>query len=162
VEIDDVAKQLYTAIEPLLGAHDADQEIKECALTACAALWSALHSSLTPEQTTQLLTLLLERLKNETTRIAAIKTLRSIAASDNNYLDEIDKEKIDLSPILADSIQTSFLKVQSRSLKQSWLEALDTVVTNHGILDSKDLYSTVLQELSHLVVDSDLHISHLA
>jgi cullin-associated NEDD8-dissociated protein 1 len=163
-EIDDVAKQLYTAIEPLLAAHDVDQEIKECALTACAALLSALHSSLTPEQTTRLLTLLLERLKNETTRIAAIKTLRSIAASDNDYSDEIDKEKIDLSPILADSIQTmaSFLKLQSRSLKQSSLEALDTVVTNHGVSDSKDLYSMVLQELSHLVVDSDLHISHLA
>jgi cullin-associated NEDD8-dissociated protein 1 len=75
--------------------------------------------------------------------------------------------KIDLSPILAESIQTmaSFLKLQSRSLKQSSLEALDTVVTNHGgVLDSKsnDLYSMVLQELSHLVVDSDLHISHLS
>jgi cullin-associated NEDD8-dissociated protein 1 len=161
-EMDDVAKQLYTAMEPLLAAHDVDQEIKECALTACASLLSALHSSLSKEQTTRLLHLLLERLKNETTRIAAIKTLGGIAASSPNS----ENKSLDLTPILGDSIQTmaSFLKLQSRSLKQSSLEALDTVITNHGLSNdvSKDLYSMVLQELSYLVVDSDLHISHLS
>jgi len=157
-EKSDVAKQLYTAMEPLLAAHDVDQEIKECALTACASLLCALHTSLTNEETTRLLTLLLERLKNETTRIAAIKTLGGIASSSD--LDE----KMDLTPILGASIQTmaSFLKLQSRSLKQSSLEALDTVITNHGMADSEELYSMVLQDLSHLVVESDLHISHLS
>jgi hypothetical protein len=74
------------------------------------------------------------------------------------------QDKIDLNPILAESIETmaSFLKLQSRSLKQSCLEALDIVVTNHGLSDSNELYSKVLQDLSHLVVDSDLHISHLS
>jgi cullin-associated NEDD8-dissociated protein 1 len=175
-EMDAVAKQLYTAMEPLLAAHDVDQEIKECALTACASLLSALHSSLDQPQTGRLLDLLLERLKNETTRIAAIKTLSAIAAGaalgsdknameeDNNNNNHTSNSKIDLTPILADSISTmaSFLKLQSRSLKQSSLEALDTVVTNHGVADSEELYAMVLQELSHLVVDSDLHISHLS
>lgn len=157
-EMDDVAKQLYAAMEPLLAAHDVDQEIKECALTTCASLLSALHSSLSREQTARLLDLLLERLKNETTRIAAIKTLARIASASSKSLD--------LTPILGESIQTmaSFLKLQSRSLKQSSLEALDTVITNHGLSndDSKDLYSMVLQDLSYLVVDTDLHISHLS
>ena len=154
-ERDGVANQLYTAMEPLLAAHDVDQEIKECALTACAALLSELHSSLKPEETTRLLTLLLERLKNETTRIVAIKTLSTIAGSSS---------ELNLTPILSESIETmaSFLKLQSRSLKQSALESLDTVVTHHGVADSRDLYSMVLQELAPLVVDSDLHISHLA
>jgi cullin-associated NEDD8-dissociated protein 1 len=159
-EMDEVSKQLFEAIEPLLAAHDVDQEIKECALTACSSLLGSLHGSLKTEQTTRLLTLLLERLKNETTRIAAIKTLSAIAASNQ----DIDQDKIDLSPILSDCIETmaSFLKLQSRSLKQSSLEALDIVVTNHGVQDSTTLYSMVLQELCHLVVDSDLHISHLS
>jgi len=159
-EMDDVAKQLFSAIEPLLAAHDVDQEIKECALTACAALLGVLHYNLTSEQSTSMLILLLERLKNETTRIAAIKTLSGICEA----TPESSQNKIDLTPILAESIQTmaSFLKLQSRSLKQSSLEALDTVVTNHGVSDSNELYSQVLQDLSHLVVDSDLHISHLS
>ena len=165
----EVAKQLYGAIEPLLAAHDVDQEIKECALRATSALLGSLHSNLTNEQTSRLLTLLLDRLKNETTRIAAIKTLSAISAASQDIAGSdamTDDNKIDLSPILAESIETmaSFLKLQSRSLKQSSLEALDIVVTNHGVSDeqSTTMYTMVLQELSHLVVDSDLHISHLS
>jgi cullin-associated NEDD8-dissociated protein 1 len=170
-EMREVAKLLYEAVEPVLAAHDVDQEIKECALTACASLLSDLHSSLTKEQTSRLLDLLLERLNNETTRIAAIKTLSAIAAassstdgSDESMPDASGADKIDLSPILADSVSTmaSFLKLQSRSLKQSSLEALDTVVRNHGVADSEDLYAMLLKEVSQLVVDSDLHISHLS
>jgi cullin-associated NEDD8-dissociated protein 1 len=159
-EMDDVANQLFAAIEPLLAAHDVDQEIKECALAACAALLSALHSNMSSDQTTSMLNLLLDRLKNETTRIAAIKTLSVIC----DATPDSAEDKIDLNPILAESIETmaSFLKLQSRSLKQSSLEALDIVVTNHGLSDSNELYSKVLQDLSHLVVDSDLHISHLS
>ncbi|CAB9496167.1 Cullin-associated NEDD8-dissociated protein [Seminavis robusta] len=174
-EKEKVASHLYVAIEPLLSAHDVDQEIKECALKACASLLSSLHSSLKVEQKDRLLQLLLERLKNETTRIAAIKTISAIAASsgspgvgEEDAMDVDRQGKIDLSPILVDSISTmaSFLKLQSRSLKQSSLEALDTIVTNHGSayaeLANGELYAMVLQELAPLVVDSDLHLSHLS
>ncbi|KAG7369602.1 TATA binding TBP-interacting protein [Nitzschia inconspicua] len=160
-----VASQLYTSIEPLLAAHDVDQEIKECALTATASLLSALHSNLSIEQKRRLLALLLERLKNETTRIAAIKTLNAIAAS-SGYMDAA--EKIDLSDILGETIESmaGFLKLQSRSLKQNSLEGLGIVITNHGSSipaeDAQKLFSMVLLELSDLVVDSDLHISHLS
>ena len=154
-EMNRVANQLYAAVEPHLAAHDVDQEIKECALTAGASLLSELFPSLSSDQTSRLLGLLLERLKNETTRIAAIKTISVIAGASS---------ELDLSPILSDSIETmsGFLKLQSRSLKQSALQALDTVLTHHGAADSQDLYALVLQELAPLVVDSDLHISHLA
>jgi cullin-associated NEDD8-dissociated protein 1 len=164
-EMDSVANQLYDSIEPLLAAHDVDQEIKECALMATASLLSALHAHLTQEQKTRLLDLLLERLKNETTRIMAIKTISKIAAAAAN--DEMD-EKIDLSGVLGEMIESmaGFLKLQSRSLKQSSLESLDKVIINHGSSIPPDasqaLYSLVLTELSSLVVDSDLHISHLS
>lgn len=169
-EKDTVAGYLYEAIEPLLAAHDVDQEIKECALKACASLLSSLHANLKGPQKDRLLQLLLERLKNETTRIAAIKTLSSIAAASSappagEDAMEVDKQgKIDLSPILDESISTmaSFLKLQSRSLKQSSLEALDTIVTNHGSASNGELYAMVLEELAPLIVDSDLHLSHLS
>lgn len=161
----EVAEALFGSIEPFLSAHDIDQEIKECALQACASLLSSLHASLPKEKQARLLTLLLERLKNETTRIAAIKTLSAIAAasSDGQMVDD----RIDLSPILGESITTiaSFLRLQSRSLKQNSLESLDVIVTNHGSYPAfagGELFSSVLQELAVLVVDSDLHLSHLS
>jgi cullin-associated NEDD8-dissociated protein 1 len=156
---------LFTAIEPLLAAHDVDQEIKECALKACASLLSSLHASLKAEQKQRLLALLLDRLENETTRIAAIKTLSAVAAaSDNNGM---EGNLIDLSSILADSISimASFLKLQSRSLKQHSLESLDIIVKNHGsssLLADGSLYSSVLKEFAPLIVDNDLHLSHLS
>ena len=166
-EMDSVATSIYEAIEPLLSAHDVDQEIKECALATCASLLAALHSNLTKEQMDRLLTLILERLRNETTRIAAIKTLSTVASASGVDSME-DDEKVDLSLILGDSVSemASFLKQQSRSLKQSALEALDIVVTNHGSEDPSladgQLFSTVLRELADLIVDSDLHLSHLS
>jgi cullin-associated NEDD8-dissociated protein 1 len=166
-EMDHVATSIYTAIEPLLSAHDVDQEIKERALATCASLLSSLHTNLSKEQMDRLLTLVLERLRNETTRIAAIKTLSTVASSSG--VDSMDNEdQVDLSLILGDSVSemASFLKQQNRSLKQSSLEALDIVVTNHGSEDSSladgQLFSTVLRELGELIVDSDLHLSHLA
>jgi cullin-associated NEDD8-dissociated protein 1 len=151
-----VASQLYTAIEPLLAAHDVDPEIKDGALKACALLLQSLHGSLTVDQTTQLLKLLLDRLMNETTRIAAIKTLIMIAGESTGGCH--------LDPILADSISTmaSFLRLQSRSLKQSALEALEIVIRNHGhkLADREQLFASVVQEVAPLISDKDLHLCH--
>jgi cullin-associated NEDD8-dissociated protein 1 len=150
-----VAQQLYDALVPLLEAHDVDQEIKECALTACASLLSSLYATLSTEQNERLLTLLLERLKNETTRIPAIKTLSTVASA-----------PVPLTNILDDAIATlaSFLKLQSRSTQQSALAALDIVLTHHGSasLPSEDQYTAVLTDLAPLIVDTDLHLSNLS
>jgi len=165
-EMDSVAAQLFTSIEPLLSASDVDQEIKECALTASASLLASLHGSLTPDQIKRILSLLLEKLKNETTRIAAIKTISSISAASNS--ESMDEEKIDLSCILCDVISSmgTFLRQQSRRLKQSALEALVVVVSNHGstavAIAGHQMFSSVQEELATLIVDSDLHLSHLS
>ncbi len=161
-----VTNKLYESVEPLLAAHDVDQEIKECALMATASLLTELAGGksdasqqyLTKEQTDRLTSLLLERLKNETTRILAIKTLSSVSSSnpDLGFGDGILKDLIEA--------MAGFLKMSSRSLRQTSLEALDVVVTHHGptIVDETSLYSSLLSELADLVIDSDLHISHLA
>eukprot|EP00977_Amphora_coffeiformis_P016691 scaffold5237_cov179-Amphora_coffeaeformis.AAC.4 len=157
-ESTDVAGRLYTAIEPLLAAHDVDQEIKECALKATASLLCWLHPMLADNQKARLLELLLERLRNETTRIAAIKTLSSVAEGISTV------SPVDLSPILADALtdMASFLKLHSRSLKQTALESMDVVTTNHGAgLADGVLFSSVVQEFAPLIVDSDLHVAHL-
>lgn len=159
-ECREVAAMVYGAIEPLLAAHDVDQEIKEAALKASASLLSSLHKSLTDEETQRLLTLLLDRLRNETTRIAAIKTISSIATLSDGKPGNL------LSPIFAESISTmaSFLKLSSRSIQQSSLEAMDRVITttSTGDADTPALYKAVLQELAPVISDKDLHISHLS
>lgn len=156
---------LYDAIEPLLAAFDVDQEIKECALLACGSLLACLHASLDKTRQDRLLQLLLERLKNETTRIAAIRTLGVVAAASRD--DSMDDNRMDLSPILSESVavMASFMKYTSRSLKQHALEALDVVVLNHGShpdLADGALFSSLVQELASLIVDSDLHLCHLS
>jgi len=160
-ERDQVASSLCSAILPRLAAHDLDQEIKECALTASSTLLSVLHESLTEDQKNEILKLLQERLANETTRIAAIKTL-SVIAADNKGT------KVDLSPILADTVSelASLLRQQNRSLKQHALEALDIIVSCHWsdspTAMNEVLFEVVLKELGGIIVDSDLHISHLS
>ena len=161
-----VTNKLYDSVEPLLAAHDVDQEIKECALMATASLLTNLAGGksddsqqyLTKDQTDRLTSLLLERLKNETTRILAIKTLSSVSSSnpDLGFGEGILKDLIEA--------MAGFLKMSSRSLRQTSLEALDVVVTHHGhsVVVETSLYSSLLSELSDLVIDSDLHISHLA
>jgi len=150
------ASQIFDAIKPRLTAHDLDQEIKECALTAAANLLSHLHQYLTKFQLETLLQLTLERLKNETTRMAALKTLGMISS---------EARGLDLSIISPNAVAelASLLRQQNRALKQSALETLDKVIVWHGgshVMDV-DLYDLVLQEISGIIVDSDLHMSHL-
>jgi len=165
-EMSSVATTLYKAIKPLLAASDVDQEIKECALAASASLLSSLHSSLTEEQMSSMLSLLLEKLGNETTRIAAIKTLSSIASASDK--ESMLNDDISLSPIFGEamSIMASFLKQQSRTLKQNSLEAMNVVITNHGTedpaLSDGVLFSSILGDLAALIADTDLHLSHLS
>jgi len=158
-EMDQVANALYSAIEPRLAEHDIDQEIKECALSASASLLSVLHASLTTDQRNKMFELLLERLKNETTRIAAIKTLSKIGASAQS------SEGLDLSPILNETLNqlSQLLRHQSQGLKHTSLECLDTMVLCLGSEEmDDDLFDTVLTDLGDIIADTDLHISHLS
>jgi len=152
-----VAKQLFDAVKPRLMAHDLDQEIKECSLTAAASLLSVLHPYMTSGERSTLLVLILERLRNETTRLPALKTLATISAGEGS--------RLDLSPILNDAVQelAALLRQQNRALRQSALEALDIVICSHGGRSmGVDLFDVVLKEFGAIVVDSDLHISHLS
>ena len=167
-ETTEVATRLYTSIEPLLAAHDVDQEIKECALLATSSLLSELHPSLLKKQTTRLSVLLLERLQNETTRIPALRTLSAICSSPQGTEIDFAGPKGNQGILKqALEVMAGFLQMQSRSLRQTALEALDVVIQHHGSTIkpkqlATDLYSSLLQELAELVVDTDLHISHLS
>ena len=74
--------------------------------------------SLPPSPLLQVLRVLLDRLKNDVTRLTAVKALATIARSPLN---------IDLSPVLAAALAelTSFLRKANRQLRQAALTALE-------------------------------------
>lgn len=100
------------------------------------------------------LPIFLDRLKNEITRLTAVKALIKIANSDL---------KIDLKPILAESlpILAGFLRKNQRALKLSSLALLDILVRNYSTMITDKSLETVLVELQPLLNDSDLHIAQL-
>jgi len=106
--------------------------------------------------------LLLERLKNETTRIAATKTLSRIGGAARSNKD------LDLSPIMNGALGqlAQLLRQQSRGLKQTSLECLDTMVLCLGSDDDVDmddgLFDSVLKDLGGIISDTDLHICDLS
>ena len=158
-EMDQVANSLFSAIEPRLAEHDLDQEIKECAISASASLLSVLHASLSTDQKNKIFELLLERLKNETTRVAAIKTLSKVGAAAQA------NEDLDLSPILNETLGelAQLLRQQGHGLKQTSLECLDTMVLCLGSHDMDEgLFDSVLTDLGDIIADTDLHICHLS
>jgi len=147
----EVTEQLVTAVEPMMATHDVDQEIKECALLACAAILSSLLVS--KEQNKSLLTLVLKRLQNETTRVPAMKAIGSIASETD--IGEIYDESV--------SIMGSFLLYASRPLKQTALETLHTVVTLHGSkLPAALLEKDVVPQIAPSILPTDLRITHLS
>ena len=161
-ELDTVASSLYVAIEPRLALSDLDQEIKECALSASASLLSVFHASLTLEQKNRIFDLLLERLKNETTRIAAIKALSKISAAAKS------NESLDMSPIMNATLSqlALLLRQQNRGLMQTALQCLDTLVlclASESDVDMDDgLFDSVLKDLGDIIADTDLHVCHLS
>ena len=161
-DLDQVASSLYGAIEPRLAEHDIDQEIKECALSAAASLVSVLHGSLTDDQKKKLFEMVHERLKNESTRIAAIKTLSKIGAAAHHGSD------LDMSPILNKTLEelAVLLRQQNRGLKQWALECLDTMVLCLGSDGDSSMdegmFDLVLKDLGDNVTDADLHLCHLS
>eukprot|EP01105_Mastigella_eilhardi_P013724 TRINITY_DN3125_c0_g1_i5.p1 TRINITY_DN3125_c0_g1~~TRINITY_DN3125_c0_g1_i5.p1 ORF type:complete len:986 (-),score=291.67 TRINITY_DN3125_c0_g1_i5:67-3024(-) len=143
---------LYNAALGQLRAQDIDQEVKECALYCVGTIIAVLGDELRADLPA-CLALLLDRLRNEITRLTAVKVLATIAASEL---------KVDLSPILPDAFAelASFLRKSNRQLRQSSLLTLGTLVEQYGAPST--LSVQVLPELSALVSDADLFLSHLA
>merc|ERR1719370_2843653 len=143
---------IYSCCFVRLKAQDIDQEVKERAISCMGQVVAHLGDSLQAELSS-CLPIFLERLRNEITRLTAVKALIAIASS---------PPRIDLRCILKDSLPvlSSFLRKNQRALKLSTLVLLDTLVKNYpGSLDLAIL-SPVLAELPPLVSETDLHISH--
>lgn len=144
----------YDAIMRRLAAQDQDQEVKECAITCMGLVISSLGDHLSRELNT-CLPLLLDRLRNEITRLTAVKAFGIIAES------PLD---IDLSLVLEQAVTelTTFLRKANRALRQASLGTLNALLAaDRGKLSTSN-YEAIIVELSSLISDADLALSAAA
>ena len=144
---------IYQCCFTKLKAQDIDQEVKERAISCMGQIVAHLGDSL-QQQLPHCLPIFLDRLKNEITRLTAVKALILVASS---------PLRIDLRCILIDSLPvlSSFLRKNQRALKLSSLQLLDTLAKNYSTNLSVETLAPVLAELPPLVSESDLHIAQL-
>ncbi|PNJ37155.1 CAND2 isoform 3 [Pongo abelii] len=137
-----------------LRATDLDQEVKERAISCMGHLVGHLGDRLGDDLEPTLL-LLLDRLRNEITRLPAVKALTLVAVS---------PLQLDLQPILAEAlpILASFLRKNQRALRLATLAALDALAQSQGLSLPPSAVQAVLAELPALVNESDMHVAQLA
>lgn len=145
---------LYKAVFFRLQAADIDQEVKEKSISCMGQLLCNLGDCLTPELQ-NCLPIMLDRLRNEITRLTAVKALIMIT---NSPL------KLDIMFILKEAVPllATFLRKNHRGLKLSTLTCLDIIIRQYGDAMSDMHFETVLTELPDLISENDLHISQLA
>lgn len=145
---------IYNAILKRLTAQDQDQEVKESAISCMGLVIAILGDQLKHELGT-CLPVLLERLRNEITRLTAVKAFATIAES---------PLKIDLSCVLEQVIieLTTFLRKTYRALRQASLYTLNALLAAYNDKIGKSSYESIITELSSLISDADLHMTALA
>lgn len=145
---------IYMAVVKRLTAQDQDQEVKECAITCMGLIVSILGDCLTSELNT-CLPLLLDRLRNEITRLTAVKAFATISES---------ALKIDLSIVLEQVVLelTTFLRKANRALRQASLATLNSLLKAYSDKISSFSYDAITAEISSLISDSDLALTALA
>ena len=144
---------IYQCCFVRLKASDIDQEVKERAIACMGQIVASLGDYLN-DKMKDCLPIFLDRLKNEITRLTAVKALMRIAASEL---------RIDLSPILAGALPNlaSFLRKNQRALKLSTLALLDILFRNYTSALTPESLKPVLVELPPLINEADLHIAQL-
>nr|XP_046241015.1 cullin-associated NEDD8-dissociated protein 2 isoform X3 [Scatophagus argus] len=147
-------REMFPVTLKRLKATDIDQEVKERAISCMGHMVCHLGDHLQAELQ-GVLTIFLERLKNEITRLTAVRTLTLVAAS---------PLKINLSSIMADalSVLASFLRKNQRVLKLGTLACLTALVTHHAASIKPAALEPALSELPALVDESDMHVSQVS
>uniref|UniRef100_A0A915KC78 Cullin-associated and neddylation-dissociated 1 n=1 Tax=Romanomermis culicivorax TaxID=13658 RepID=A0A915KC78_ROMCU len=101
------------------------------------------------------LSVLLDRLKNEVTRLTAVRAMTTICQS---------SLKISLQPIFAQMVSelSEFLRKNQRSLRLSTIQLLDCSTNRYENLLSQDLIQRIIIELPALINETDLQIAQMA
>ncbi|RKO89386.1 armadillo-type protein [Blyttiomyces helicus] len=156
-------EKIYQTILERLQTTDIDLEVKERSITALAMLLSQSGDLLPPAQIEQVvLPLLVERLKNELTRLTTVRMLTLVAESP--LLDTPSGKAISLVPILPTVLTevSACLRKSHRHLRVAALQCLETLVRRYGTFLPTGSCADIVGELKPIMSDSDLHILPLA
>ena len=152
---DPFIEKMFTVSFGRLSSQDQDLEVKESAITTVGQFIASLGDLLGDAKLSSCLPVLLERLRNETTRITALKSFALVASS---------PLRLSLSCVLNDSVLVcaDFLRKNDRALKQAALTTLRSFVDNYAPSLSPDLFESVIKELCGLVSETEFHLTHLS
>lgn len=158
-----LVKPLFECVEKRLVAQDQDQEVKECAIL-CMQLVLCHFGDDPTLDVERVLPVMLERLRNEITRINAVKAFGALAESKLDIKLGMPAQAASTSVLQAALAELcSFLRKSSRSLRNASLTTLDSMVQHHSALLTRMDVSCMLNELPSLISDAtDLHVAHLA
>ncbi|KAK9861770.1 hypothetical protein WJX84_007141 [Apatococcus fuscideae] len=155
-----IAQQHLGPVQPLfqcvmqrLSGQDQDQEVKECAISCMASIIACLGDVLLPE-VPQALRVLLDRLRNDITRLTAVKAITTVAHSPL----PVDLNLV-IEPVLTEL--TSFMRKANRPLKQASLSAMEALVARHGARKEQAAVQA-MEAVSPIISETDLVLTALA
>ncbi|CAI2168263.1 13239_t:CDS:10 [Funneliformis geosporum] len=147
---------IYNVTIARLSTTDADQEVKERSIMCLGVLISQCGDNL-KEELKVCMPMLLDRLRNEVTRLTTVKTFTSIADSTVCASEEVKQAVIGAINEVA-----VLLRKSHRQLKVASLVCLEVFVRRYGNFLGPESYSRVLEELTPHISDQDLHLLPLA
>eukprot|EP01064_Diplonema_japonicum_P035132 TRINITY_DN7524_c0_g1_i1.p1 TRINITY_DN7524_c0_g1~~TRINITY_DN7524_c0_g1_i1.p1 ORF type:complete len:1294 (+),score=477.07 TRINITY_DN7524_c0_g1_i1:52-3882(+) len=149
--------QLFDAVFDRLSTPDVDQEVKDCTIATMGHILrhagSQAHSKqyLSSDMVTKSFKQYLALLSSDYSRVPVLKAL-TLTKSVDMETDTLNKFITEIS---------TFLRKASRPLRQASLHCLKTLVERKNNV-KPDLLKQILVELTPLLTDVDLHLSHLA
>ena len=152
----DSLKKLFGACFSSLLLQDVGQEIKELSLYAVSNLLSNFNSEFASELS-KVLDVFIERLKNEVTRLSALKAIQTLMehGSDANWSQiqgNLESILVEIGPLL---------RKNSQHLKQESLLTLIALVSIYSKYLKISIIKPLLLEASSLLKDDDLQVAQL-
>lgn len=144
--------EVFRATYERLGTADADLEIKEKGISSLGYIL-AQAGDLLEDTYAKCLPLLLERLRNEVTRLAAVKAITVMAQSPVCKGDQIKSFMLECLDEVA-----ALLRKNNRQLKAAAYSSLSVLVARYGESLSPEAYQHLTHELRPLLSDVDLHL----
>ncbi|KAK6526797.1 hypothetical protein TWF281_009998 [Arthrobotrys megalospora] len=158
IALEDVSsfKTLYDSIVSKIQQTDADLEVRERAIEAMGSLLTVTSGTayLDRESRARAFTLLLERLRNETTRLTTVRAIEKLAH---------EAQPNDLSPAWVKDVIYELgaqLRKANRALRGSSLVALRALVLNPAVQPtlSAETADELVTVLTPLLLSNDLHL----
>ncbi|KAG5459633.1 MAG: cullin-associated NEDD8-dissociated protein 1-like protein [Olpidium bornovanus] len=151
-----LAKEIFSATIAIASTADADQEVKERSITCLGTLIAHCGDMLSAELET-CVPILLDRLRNEVTRLITVKAICFIANADVGQLQPVQGMMLEAVDEVA-----PLLRKTHRGLRVSSALCLEAIVRRYGRSIKPAQYSALITELQPLVSESDLHLLPLA